>query len=49
MFQMSAESGLFHDAHHRSELTDPVPLYEAKMVRQFDHRWATYIGDTDDI
>lgn len=22
-----------------------VPLYEAKMIHQFDHRWATYIGD----
>lgn len=48
MFHMSADSELFHDARRRSELTDPVPLYEAKMVHQFDHRWATYIGDTDD-
>jgi hypothetical protein len=48
MFHMSADSGLFHDAQRRSELTDPVPLYEAKMIHQFDHRWATYIGDTDD-
>ena len=22
-----------------------LPLYEAKMVHQFDHRWATYEGD----
>jgi len=22
-----------------------VPLYEAKMIHQFDHRWATYDGD----
>jgi len=22
-----------------------VPLYEAKMIHQFDHRWATYIDD----
>jgi hypothetical protein len=22
-----------------------VPLYEAKMIHQFDHRWATYEGD----
>jgi hypothetical protein len=21
-----------------------VPLYEAKMIHQFDHRWATYDG-----
>ena len=24
---------------------DYVPLYEAKMVHHFDHRWATYEGD----
>ena len=48
MLDMSTDSGLFRDARRRSELTDPVPLYEAKMAHQFDHRWATYIGDTDD-
>lgn len=28
-----------------------LPLYEAKMVHQFDHRWATYINDekTNDL
>lgn len=25
-----------------------VPLYEAKMIHQFDHRWATYIEGADD-
>jgi hypothetical protein len=48
MFHMSSDSGLFHDARRISELTDPASLYEAKMLHQFDHRWATYIGDTDD-
>jgi hypothetical protein len=48
MLDMSSDSGLFRDARRRSELTDPVPLYEAKMVHHFDHRWATYVGDTDD-
>jgi hypothetical protein len=48
MLDMSTDSGLFRDARRRSELTDPVPLYEAKMAHQFDHRWATYVGDTDD-
>ena len=24
-----------------------VPLYEAKMIHQFDHRWATYVDDAD--
>jgi hypothetical protein len=38
MFHMSGDSGLFR--------TEPasglVPLYEAKMNHQFNHRWATY-------
>jgi hypothetical protein len=25
-----------------------VPLYEAKMIHYFDHRWATYAGDSTD-
>ena len=25
---------------------DRLPLYEAKMIHQFDHRWSTYVGDT---
>jgi hypothetical protein len=25
-----------------------LPLYEAKMIHQFDHRWATYVGESDD-
>lgn len=47
MFHMSNDSGLF--------ATEPgnesVPLYEAKMLHQFDHRWATYTpsGKTRDM
>jgi hypothetical protein len=42
MFHMSGDSGLFHSAPgHRREAE--LPLYEAKMVHQFDHRWATYV------
>jgi hypothetical protein len=41
MLDMSNDSGLF--------ATEPgqgrVPLYEAKMLHQFDHRWATYQAD----
>lgn len=48
MLDMSIDSGLFRDARRCVELADPVPLYEAKMVHQFDHRWATYVGDGDD-
>jgi len=48
MFHMSNDSSLFRDSRRRNELVDSVPLYEAKMVHQFDHRWATYVGDGDD-
>jgi hypothetical protein len=38
---MSSDSGLF-----KYEAGDGlVPLYEAKMFHQFDHRWATYTED----
>lgn len=42
MFHMANDSGLFVD----SVRADYLPLYEAKMMRQFDHRWATYEGAT---
>jgi hypothetical protein len=52
MFHMSNDSGLFLDAKTHTSL----PLYEAKMIHQFDHRWATYRWDaaegevlTDDV
>ncbi|HQF40532.1 MAG TPA: SAM-dependent DNA methyltransferase, partial [Opitutaceae bacterium] len=38
MFHMSNDSDLFLDQSTASSL----PLYEAKMMHQFDHRWATY-------
>jgi len=41
MIHMSNDSGLFFDAPAPSRL----PLYEAKMIHQFDHRWATYSAD----
>jgi hypothetical protein len=40
MLDMSNDSGLFRD----SESANSLPLYEAKMLHQFDHRWATYQG-----
>ena len=44
MFMMNTHSHLFHDTLHKHLLNDPIPLYEGKMVHQFDHRWATYYG-----
>ncbi len=41
LFNMTSDSGLFFDAPAPSRL----PLYEAKMIHQFDHRWATYSAD----
>lgn len=41
MFDMSNDSHLFSDEPGESRL----PLYEAKLIHQFDHRWATYNSD----
>ena len=43
---MSMDSGLFRDAPGPGL----VPLYEPKLMHQFDHRWATYVdGSTRDL
>lgn len=42
MFHMSNDSHLFA----AEPAPDRLPLYEAKMIHQYDHRWATYRGDT---
>ena len=41
LFNMTSDSGLFHDAAG----PDRLPVYEAKMIHHFDHRWATYSAD----
>jgi hypothetical protein len=43
MFHMSNDSGLFHGEPELPGAPDRLPLYEAKMIHQFDHRWATYV------
>ena len=47
MFHMSGDSHLFESA----AAPDRLPLYEAKLIHQFDHRWATYTpaGDSRDL
>ncbi len=47
MFDMSLDSGVFQ----KDSSLDTLPLYEAKMMHQFDHRWATYdsSGETRDV
>jgi hypothetical protein len=39
MFHMANDSWLFHG----SPASDRLPLYEAKLIHQFDHRWATFL------
>lgn len=43
MMHMSNDSHLFADAPG----PDLLPLYEAKLIHQFDHLWATYTADGD--
>ncbi len=43
MLDMSNDSGLFADTSAAAGLPQHLPLYEAKMIHQFDHRWATYV------
>lgn len=47
MFHMSGDSGLFRDEPIAPGEPPRLPLYEAKMIHQFDHRWATYIDAPD--
>jgi hypothetical protein len=45
-----AEAGFVSDGSNgveRQSVGRYVPLYEAKMIHQFDHRWATYAGGGD--
>lgn len=43
MLHMSDDSGSFESAPGAGL----VPVYEAKMVHQFDHRWATYMNTSE--
>jgi hypothetical protein len=41
LFNMTSDSHLFFD----EPTEDRLPLYEAKLIHHFDHRWATYKMD----
>ena len=46
MFDMASDSGLFFsNSSDATEDKNLLPLYEAKMFHQFEHRWATYRED----
>lgn len=51
MFMMNTDSHLFADSTAGPggsvEPQRRLPLYEAKMIHQFDHRWATYVDNPD--
>ena len=55
MMHMSSDSGLFLDqplAHSNARtgsIPRCLPLYEAKMIHQYDHRWASYVDTTDKL
>lgn len=43
LFNMTSDSGLFADTPAAMGEPARLPLYEAKMIHQLDHRWATYV------
>lgn len=43
LFNMTSDSGLFRDSPSVPGQAARLPLYEAKMVHQFEHRWATFV------
>lgn len=48
LFHMSNDSGLFATAPGNGPDGKPMlPLYEAKMMHQMDHRWATFLAEKD--
>lgn len=57
MLDMSNDSENFHQFAETTGRLPRVPLYEAKMVHHYDHRWATYVDsphkpggvDTEDV
>jgi hypothetical protein len=42
MFHMSGDSDIFLDASAPEGGWNRAPLFEAKMIHQFDHRWGSY-------
>lgn len=57
LFNMTSDSSLFADSPSCTGQPLRLPLYEAKMIHLYDHRWATYVYapgkpagiDTEDV
>ncbi|MBU9137065.1 N-6 DNA methylase [Burkholderia multivorans] len=47
LFNMTSDSSLFRDTPTAPSQLPRLPLYEAKMIHQFDHRWATYVDSAN--
>jgi len=45
LFNMTSASHLFMNGPAKNGEHRRLPLYEAKLIHQFDHRWATFIPD----
>jgi hypothetical protein len=43
--ELESEGFTLEGSHFVKDETRYLPLYEAKMIHHFDHRWATYDGD----
>jgi hypothetical protein len=44
--QLEADGWRLESNTFRKDREEYLPLYEAKMIHQFDHRWGTYEGQT---
>ena len=44
--QLETEGSVRNQNHYHSKDEHYLPLYEAKMIHHFDHRWGTYAGQT---
>ncbi|MCO5114776.1 MAG: N-6 DNA methylase [Burkholderiaceae bacterium] len=45
LFNMTSASDLFMNGPAQGSEHRRLPLYEAKLIHQFDHRWATFVPD----
>ncbi|MDO9074116.1 MAG: N-6 DNA methylase [Rubrivivax sp.] len=49
LFNMTSDSALFASGPASVGHPPRLPLYEAKMIHQFDHRWATFLDSSSGV